>query len=84
MHTPLTCVNNLCYYRNMHKIRQHKIRQFLTEKNMTQAELADLLGYSESLMSLVINGKRPVSYALRYKWLEQFGIAALTYLDEQG
>jgi transcriptional regulator with XRE-family HTH domain len=52
----------------------HRLNQFLDEREMSAAELARQLEVSESLVSLVINGKRRPSGELRYRFAVKFGL----------
>ena len=54
---------------------------FLRERNMTQTDLAEAMGYRPSYISMVISGERRVTDSFRWRWLETFGPSALRYLN---
>lgn len=60
------------------------IKDFLHEKNMTQAELAERLGYRQSHISMIINGERDITDGFRWRWQEAFGAKALRFLNGDG
>ena len=66
----------LCYNEAM-----NTIKEFMHEKGMTQAELAEKLGYSQPHIANIINGKDPVTDKFRWRWLEAFGPSALRVLN---
>ena len=59
----------------------NQIERFLRDKEMTQGKLADVLGYDVSYVNQIINGKRKVTDAFRWRWMEAFGAAALRVLE---
>ena len=59
----------------------NKIEAFIHEKNMSMTRLAEVLDYDVSYISLVVNGKRPITDAFRWRWLEAFGPSALRVLN---
>ena len=59
----------------------NQIERFLEEKSMTQTKLAEVLGYDVSYVNQVINGKRPITDAFRWRWMEAFGVMALRALN---
>jgi plasmid maintenance system antidote protein VapI len=59
----------------------NQINAFLMEKNMTQTHLAELLEYDVSYVNQIINGKRPITDAFRWRWQEAFGSKALRVLN---
>lgn len=66
----------MCYTYSM-----DTIKSFLEVNGMTQAELADKLGYNEAYISMIISGKRTPKDAFRWRWLQTFG---LPLEDENG
>ena len=67
----------MCYNETM-----NRIKEFMDERHMSQAELARQLGISEGMVSLLIHGKREVSDAMRWRWQETFGArVVVNYLN---
>lgn len=60
------------------------IKDFLHQKGMTQAELAEKLGYEQSHIAMVISGQRRITDGFRWRWLEAFGPSALRVLNGNG
>ena len=69
----------LCYNEAM-----NKIKEFLAQNDMTQAELAAKLKYNETYISLIVNGHRTPKDAFRWRWQQAFGKASLKVLDGDG
>lgn len=59
----------------------NKITDFLDKNSMTQGQLADRLDYDLSYVNQIINGRRQISDAFRWRWLTEFGITAMSYLN---
>ena len=59
----------------------NKINQFLKDRDMTQGQLAEKLGYDLSYVNQIINGKRHPTNAFRWRWMETFGASALRVLN---
>ena len=57
------------------------IKEFMHEKGLTQAELAEKLGYSQPHIANIINGKDPINDKFRWRWLEAFGVSAMRVLN---
>ena len=72
----LTFLYHLCYNGSM-----NTIKDFMHEKGLTQAELAERLGYSQPHVANVINGKSKVNDKFRWRWQEAFGAKALKVLN---
>lgn len=72
----LTNLYSLCYNEAM-----NTIKEFMHEKGMTQAELADKLGYSQPHIANIINGKSKINDKFRWRWQEAFGAKALRVLN---
>jgi len=72
----LTKANCIGYNEGM-----NKIDEFLAEKNMTQTELATRLGYDLSYVNQIINGRKRITDAFRWRWQEAFGAKAQSYLN---
>lgn len=53
-----------------------QLAAFLSERNMSQAELARQLAYSPDLINLVLRGHRKPSGTLRWKFANVYGLAA--------
>ena len=49
------------------------LRQFLTDNNMTQREMAAQLGIAEEYLSRVLNGKTPVTPSFRGNFADVYG-----------
>ncbi len=47
------------------KVNQHAFEVALSKKNLSQRDLAELIGFSRSHMSFIINGKREPSAVMR-------------------
>lgn len=62
----------------------NKINQFLKDKDMTQGQLAERLGYDLSYVNQIINGKRKPTDAFRWRWMEAFGAEAVRVLNGDG
>jgi plasmid maintenance system antidote protein VapI len=54
------------------------------KKGLTQAELADKLGYTQPHIANIINGKAKIGDRFRWRWVKEFGPAALRVLDGDG
>jgi len=52
------------------KVNQHAFEVALSKKNLSQRDLAELIGFSRSHVSFVINGKREPSALMRRQILE--------------
>jgi len=52
------------------KVNQHAFEVALSKKNLSQRDLAELIGFSRSHISFVINGKREPSATMRRLILE--------------
>ncbi len=52
------------------KVNQHAFEVALSKKNLSQRDLAELIGFSRSHMSFIINGKREPSAVMRRAILE--------------
>ena len=72
----MTKANRIAYNGGM-----NKITEFLAEKSMTQAELAARLGYDLSYVNQIINGRKRVTDAFRWRWQNEFGAKAQRYLN---
>lgn len=59
----------------------NKIDEFLAEKGMTQTELAARLGYDLSYVNQIINGRKRITDAFRWRWQNEFGARAQRYLN---
>ena len=59
----------------------NKINEFLAEKSMTQTELAARLGYDLSYVNQIINGRKRITDAFRWRWQSEFGARALRVLN---
>lgn len=59
----------------------NKIPEFLREHNMSQGELARRMKVDPSLISRVVNGKRPINDAFRWRWVETFGPSSIRVLN---
>jgi transcriptional regulator with XRE-family HTH domain len=57
------------------------IKEFMHEKRLTQAELAEKLGYTQPHIANIINGKAEINDKFRWRWLEAFGPSALRVLN---
>jgi len=53
------------------KVNQHAFEVALSKKNLSQRDLAELIGFSRSHISFIINGKREPSATMRRLILEQ-------------
>lgn len=62
----------------------NKIKDFLAQNDMTQAELAAKLGYNEAYISLIVHGKRKPKDAFRWRWQQAFGKASCKQVLEDG
>jgi len=60
-----------------------KLRKWLDEQGMSAYRLCQQLGYSQALVSMMINGKRSASADFRLKMLETFGIDEYRKIFEQ-
>jgi len=52
------------------KVNQHAFEVALSKKNLSQRDLAELIGFSRSHVSFIINGKREPSAVMRRLILE--------------
>jgi len=52
------------------KVNQHAFEVALSKKNLSQRDLAELIGFSRSHISFIINGKREPSAVMRRAILE--------------
>ena len=52
------------------KVNQHAFEVALSKKNLSQRDLAELIGFSRSHLSFIINGKREPSALMRRLILE--------------
>jgi len=52
------------------RVNQHAFEVALSKKNLSQRDLAELIGFSRSHMSFIINGKREPSAVMRRLILE--------------
>ena len=52
------------------------LRQFIDERELTQAELSRMLDVSEALVSLYVNNEREPSDSFRWKFYQKFGAEA--------
>lgn len=59
----------------------NKIKSYLDEHNMTQGQLAARLGYDLSYVNQIINGRKRVTDAFRWRWQNEFGAKAQRYLN---
>lgn len=50
------------------------LRQFMTERQLTQVELARRLGMSESMIARVLSGERSASGGFGRRFIETFGL----------
>ncbi len=50
-----------------------QLARFMQERNLTQAELARQLQVTPELVSLVLNGKRPITGTFRWHFGQAFG-----------
>ena len=57
------------------------IKQYLDERNMTQGQLAERLGYDLSYVNQIANGRIPITDAFRGRWFVTFGTQAMGYLN---
>jgi transcriptional regulator with XRE-family HTH domain len=51
-----------------------RLRQFLSDHHLSQAEFARRLDYHPELISMVLSGKRPASDGLKLRFIEAFGL----------
>lgn len=58
-----------------------KINQFIQEHGMTQAQLADRLGYSQNYVNQVANKRIAPTDAFRWRWQKAFGPETLWILN---
>jgi len=56
------------------KLNPHKVWEILDRRNMTQNELAGLLGTSSSYLSQLMSGHRRPSPAFRKKFMDVLGV----------
>ncbi len=59
----------------------NKIKDFIAQRGLTQVQVARDLGYSEEHLSRVINGRETLSDAFRWRFLEVYGITAMSALN---
>ncbi len=52
------------------KVNQHAFEVALSKKNLSQRDLAEMIGFSRSHISFIINGKREPSAVMRRAILE--------------
>lgn len=59
----------------------NKIKDFIAQRGLTQVQAARDLGYSEEYLNRVINGKDTMSDSFRWRFLEVYGITAMSALN---
>lgn len=59
----------------------NKIKEFIAQRGITQVEAARELGYSEEYLNRVINGKGELTNSFRWRFIEVYGITAMTALN---
>ena len=62
----------------------NKIKDFIAQRGLTQVQAARDLGYSEEYLNRVINGKDTMSDSFRWRFLEVYGITAMSALNGDG
>ncbi len=60
------------------------LKSLQNSRDLTNEEIAELLGISASYVSLLINQKRNMSQKLFHKFCEVFNYSVQTFLDEDG
>ena len=69
------------------KINKHAFEIALSKKNLSQRDLAELIGFSRSHVSYIINGRREPSPVLRrliLKHLPEYTFDDLFVIEENG
>lgn len=61
----------------------NQLRSFLSERNMTQTELAERLDFRSSYISMIISGKRPLTDTFRWRFMQAFGADPANSVLEQ-
>lgn len=51
------------------------------ERGLTQADLAEMLGYTQPHIANIVNGKAIISDKFRWRWHEAFGSKAMRVLN---
>ena len=59
----------------------NKIKDFIAQRGLTQVQAARDLGYSEEYLNRVINGQDTMSDSFRWRFLEVYGITAMSALN---
>lgn len=62
------------------EIRKKNLKKLISDKNMTQKEFAEKLGYSPEHINALINGRLPVSYRFAQKVVSVFPEARIGWL----
>ena len=50
-----------------------KLRVFMAARNLDQTRLAEAMGVSISIVSYILNGKRPITGGFKWKFTAAFG-----------
>ena len=64
--------------------KSEKLSNFFINKGLTQKNIADTLGVSESCVNALIKGRRQFGKRTAYEWQRQFGLSAAWLMTGEG